>query len=251
MIEEISVDFFGEESDDFSCDIMIEGLPGVGQVGKLAAEHVMEELGAEKIAEIRSIFFPPQVLVDETGVAHLPKNEIYRYSNGEMSIMFLIGDFQSGSAEGHYILTDTYLDIAEKLGVKRIYTLGGYGVGHLIQDIRVLAAVNNENLKDEVTGAGAVFAHDEPGGGIIGASGLLLGLGANRGIEGICLMGETSGYIVDPKSSSCLLEVLSRLLGISVDSTKLQERANEMEVFLERLKTLDQAKTDDELSYIG
>lgn len=251
MIEEITVDFFGEDSDDFSCDIMIEGLPGVGQVGKLAAEHMMDELGAEKIAEIRSIFFPPQVLVDNSGVAHLPKNEIYRYCNGEKSIMFLVGDFQSSSAEGHYILTDTYLDIAEKLGVKRIYTLGGYGVGHLIQDIRVLAAANNEDLKEETLGAGAVFAQDEPGGGIIGASGLLLGLGAKRGIEGICLMGETSGYIVDPKSSHCLLEVLSKMLGIELDFTKLQERAVEMEVFLERLKSIEQSKTDDELSYIG
>ena len=180
MIEEISVDFFGDENDDFSCDIMIEGLPGVGQVGKLAAEHLVEELGAEKIAEIRSIFFPPQVVVDNSGVAHLPKNEIYRYSNGEKSIMFLIGDFQSGSAEGHYILTDTYLDIAEKLGVKRIYTLGGYGVGHLIENIRVLAEVNNEALIDEVLAAGGEFAENEPGGGIIGASGLLLGLGKTR-----------------------------------------------------------------------
>jgi len=251
MIEDICVDFFGEETDDFSCDILIEGLPGVGQVGKLAAEHLMEELGAEKIAEIQSIFFPPQVLIDESGVAHLPKNEIYRYSGDDISIMFLIGDFQSGSAEGHYILTDTYLDIAEKLGVKRIYTLGGYGVGRLIQDIRVLAAVNNENLKEEVLNAGAVFAQDEPGGGIIGASGLLLGLGAKRGIEGICLMGETSGYIVDPKSSNSLLDVLSKMLGIEVDPTKLQERATEMEIFLERLQSMDQAKTEEELSYIG
>ena len=165
--------------------------------------------------------------------------------------MFLIGDFQSGSAEGHYILTDTYLDIAEKLGVKRIYTLGGYGVGHLIETSRVLAAVNNESLKEEVLGAGGEFSHDEPGGGIIGASGLLLGLGEKRGIEGICLMGETSGYMVDPKSSSSLLEVLSRMIGISVDPTKLQERAAEMETFLERLKTLEQAKTEEELTYIG
>lgn len=251
MIEEISVDFFGEESEEFSCDIMIEGLPGVGQVGKLAAEHLMEELGAEKVAEIRSIFFPPQVVVDDSGVVHLPKNEIYRYSDDKRSIMFLVGDFQSGSAEGHYILTDTYLDIAEKLGVKRLYTLGGYGVGHLIQDIRVLAAVNDESLCDEVLNAGAEFAQNEPGGGIIGASGLLLGLGAKRGIEGVCLMGETSGYIVDPKSSNSLLDVLSKMLEIDVDPTKLQERATEMEVFLEKLQSMDQAKTEDQLSYIG
>ena len=64
-------------------------------------------------------------------------------------------------------------------------------------------------------------------------------------------MGETSGYIVDPKSSNCLLNVLSKMIGIEVDLTELQERAGEMEVFLDRLKSMDQSKTDDELSYIG
>jgi uncharacterized protein (TIGR00162 family) len=148
-------------------------------------------------------------------------------------------------------MTDAYLDIAEKYGVKRIYTLGGYGVGHLIDEIRVLAAVNSDTLKDEVEKAGAVFAKEEPGGGIIGASGLLLGLGVRREIEGICLMGETSGYLVDPKSSASVLEVLSKLTGIEVDPTKLVERADEMEVFVERLKAMDQQKSDEELSYIG
>ncbi|UUX92822.1 proteasome assembly chaperone family protein [Methanoplanus endosymbiosus] len=250
-MKDITIDFFEENPEDNRCDIMIEGLPGVGQVGKLVAEHLIEELGAEKVAEIQSVFFPPQVIIDETGVAHMPNNEIFRYSGEGVSILFLTGDFQSSSSEGHYLMTDAYLDVAEKYGVKRIYTLGGYGVGHLIDEIRVLAAVNGETLRDEVEKAGAIFAKEEPGGGIIGASGLLLGLGARKGIEGICLMGETSGYLVDPKSSSSVLEVLSKLTGIEVDPTKLVERADEMEVFVERLKAMDQQKSDEELSYIG
>ncbi|WOF15843.1 proteasome assembly chaperone family protein [Methanoplanus sp. FWC-SCC4] len=248
-MHDITVDFLKEE--DYACDIMIEGLPGVGQVGKLVAEHLIEELGAEKIADIHSIFFPPQVLLSETGVAYLPSNEIYRYEGENHSIMFLVGDFQSTSSEGHYLLTDTYLEIAEKLGVKRIYTLGGYGVGHLIEDIRVLAAVNDEKLKEEVENAGGIFTANEPGGGILGASGLLLGMGARRDIEGICLMGETSGYLVDPKSSNCVLSILSKLIGIDVDATKLQERAEEMESFVERIKESEKSTSEEELSYIG
>ncbi|MDD3406732.1 MAG: proteasome assembly chaperone family protein [Methanomicrobium sp.] len=248
-MHDIDVDFFKE--DDYSCDILIEGLPGVGQVGKLVAEHMIEELGAEKIAEIHSVFFPPQVLMDEKGVTHLPNNEIFRYQGENIAIMFLVGDFQSTSPEGHYLLTDTYLEIAEKLGVKRIYSLGGYGVGHLIEDVRVLAAVNDEKLKEEAVSAGAVFTDGEPGGGIIGASGLLLGMGKRRGLEGICLMGETSGYLVDPRSSNSVLSVLSKLIGIEVDSTKLQERADEMEHFVEKLKASEKANSEEELNYIG
>jgi uncharacterized protein (TIGR00162 family) len=247
-MENIIVDFFLE--DDIEGDILIEGLPGIGQVGKLVAEHMVKELGAEKIADIYSIHFPPQVLLDDKGVTRLVCNSIYRYV-GEKTILFLLGDFQSTSSEGHYLLTDAYLDIAEKLGVKRIYTLGGYGVGHLVEEPRVLSAVNMEQLRSDVEGAGGIFTRDEPGGGIIGASGLLLGMGVLRDIEGICLMGETSGYLVDPKSAHSLLKVLCRLLNIEVDTTNLMERAEEMEHFVEKLKEVEQGKRDEELSYIG
>ena len=47
--------------------ILLEGLPGVGNVGKLAATHLIEELKAKKCMEIYSSHFPPQVLIDEDG----------------------------------------------------------------------------------------------------------------------------------------------------------------------------------------
>ena len=56
--------------------VFIVGLPGVGHVGKLVAEHLVEELDAEKVVEIYSKFFPPQVLVDENSEIRLVKNEI-------------------------------------------------------------------------------------------------------------------------------------------------------------------------------
>lgn len=232
-------------------DILIEGLPGVGQVGKLVAEHMIEEFNAEKIAEITSIYFPPQVLIDENGVARLTCNEVYLVNKDGHSVAFLVGDVQSGSAEGHYLLAEAYLDIAEQLGVKRIYTLGGYGTGHLQEEIQVFGAVNDIALRESAEKAGVVFSKDEPGGGIIGASGLLLSLGAERGIEGMCLMGETSGYIVDPKSAHAVLGILSALTGLDVDDTKLEERATEMEGIVEKIRELENAKAEEELSYIG
>lgn len=247
-MDDIWITFSREEGIEGS--ILIEGLPGIGQVGKLATEHMIQELGAEKIAEIGSIYFPPQVYVSVDGIARLVRNEIYRYE-GDPTLIFLVGDVQSTSGEGHYLLADAYLDVAERLGIKRIYTLGGYGVGHLIETPRVLGAVNMPHLKDEAENAGVLFTRDEPGGGIIGASGLLLGLGALRNMEGICLMGETSGYLVDPISAHSLLKVLNRLIGVDVDVTMLEERAQEMEQVIERLREIEEGKKEEELNYIG
>jgi len=58
------------ETEDLGLEapIMVEGLPGVGNVGKLATEHLIAEVGAKKFANIYSKYFPPQVLVEENGI---------------------------------------------------------------------------------------------------------------------------------------------------------------------------------------
>jgi len=247
-MDDVTVQFLCE--DNLRADIFIEGLPGIGQVGKLVAEHMIRELGAEKIAEIHSMYFPPQVFIENDGNVRMANNEVY-FCDGPRKIAFLIGDHQSGSNRGHYVLTEKYLDIAERIGVKRIYALGGFGVGHLVDVPRVFSAVNQLALRPQVEEAGGTFEREDPVNGIIGAAGLLLGLGARRNMEGICLMGETSGYIVDPKSAQSVLSVLSRLIGMDVDTRLLNERATEMEQVIAHLQETERLKSDEELRYIG
>jgi uncharacterized protein (TIGR00162 family) len=250
-MDEITIRFLdGVRKDDIHAPVLIEGLPGIGHVGKLVAEHLIHELGAVKVAVIESIFFPPQVIIGEDGTVRLSNNELYHYSNDTGNYLFLVGDYQSTSAEGHYLLADTYLEIAESLGVKMIYTLGGYGVGHLVEEPRVLSAVNHPGLRTPVEAAGGSFSRNEPGGGIIGAAGLLLGLGRQRGMDGICLMGETSGYLVDPKSAASLLRVLTKLIPIEIDYTTLEQRGSAMEQMIQKLIKGEKINQDDELRYI-
>ncbi|MEM2979035.1 MAG: proteasome assembly chaperone family protein, partial [Methanomassiliicoccales archaeon] len=196
--------------------ILVEGLPGVGNVGKLAAEHLLEQLGAVKFAEIYSKFFPPQVLVDDEGLIRLVGNELY-YSKGNSArpdLIILVGDYQGLTPEGQYELSDHILRIAKKYGVKKIFTLGGYGVGKMVEKPRVLGAATDKELVEEMKKYGVVFAKGEPGSGIVGASGLLLGLGKIHGIRAVCLMGETSGYFVDPKGAEVVLRVLAKVLNV-------------------------------------
>ena len=251
MIEDITVRYLECFKDKRPVDpILIEGLPGIGQVGKLVAEYMIHQLGAEKIGEIYSIYLPPQVILDENGLARLARNELFLYHTEEKDLLFLVGDHQSTSNEGHYLLADQYCEIAEELKVKRIYTLGGFGVGHLVNEPRVLGAINRAELRGEIEASGVTFTRDEPGGGIIGAAGLMLGLSAQRGIDAVCLMGETSGYIVDPMAAASVLAVLSKLTGVPVDPTRLNDRAAEMEKVIESMVEDGKSK-DEELSYIG
>ena len=84
-----------------------------------------------------------------------------------------------------------------------------------------------------------------------------LGLGALRGIDAICLMGVTSGYLVDPKAAQEVLRILSRILGIEVGMQALEERAKEMEKIIGKLQEMERAQApyeaggDEDLRYIG
>ncbi|WP_406660756.1 proteasome assembly chaperone family protein [Methanolobus sp. ZRKC3] len=239
--------------------VLIVGLPGVGHVGKLVAEHLVEELKAEKIIEIYSKHFPPQVLVDENSEVRLVNNEVYTCSTEKSDMLILVGDHQSSTGEGHYQLCEAYIDIAEELGVKRIYTLGGFPTGQLTHTDEVLGAVNNSEMLEELKEAGIEFKPNEPGGGIVGASGLLLGMSKFKNIDSACLMGLTSGYLVDPKSAQSLLRVMCKIFDIEIDVGPLEERAKEMEKIVARLKEVEQQQQgipevsigDDDLRYIG
>ena len=125
-------------------------------------------------------------------------------------MLFLAGDCQSVGPEGHYVLGEAYVKVFSLLGVKRIYTLGGYGVGRLVENPRVLSGLSHASLREAVVEAGAVSNGIEPVGGIIGAAGLLITCGRRAGMEGVALLGETSGYLVDPVSSTAVLDVLEK-----------------------------------------
>ena len=239
--------------------ILVEGLPGVGHVGKLVADHMVEELKAEKIMEIFSPHFPPQVMVNTDGTIRQVRNEIYAYrgKDGEPDLLILIGDYQSATNEGHYELCDIFLDVAESYHVQRIYALGGYGTGQFVEKPAVMGAATSLSLVEEMKEKEVLFQENEPGGGIIGVSGLLLGMGALRGMDAICLMGVTSGYLVDPKAASEVLRILCLILGIEVSIQALEERAKEMEKIIGKLQEMERAQGpyeaggDEDLRYIG
>ncbi|GAB7094929.1 hypothetical protein JCM30237_20820 [Halolamina litorea] len=295
--------------------VLVEGLPGVGHVGKLAAEHLLEEFESTLVRRVYADEFPPQVDVDEDGVASLTcasfhavdlssptptEIEEEEEEDGEADgdadpdgadseddaladggeteegddetenaeddegpgtvtadrdLLVLTGNHQAGSNKGHYQLTEAFLDVAEEFGVEEAYALGGVPTGELIEEHNVLGAVSDADLIDSLADAGVEFRGDEPAGGIVGVSGLLLGLGGRRGFDVACLMGETSGYLVDPKSAKAVLETLEAQLDFRVDFAALEKRAEEMEEVVGKIQQMQEGGGgmggDEELRYIG
>jgi hypothetical protein len=257
-MEDIEIEVLAEP--ELSDPVLIEGLPGVGHVGKLAVEHLLEEFESEIVRRVFATEFPPQVTIDD-GVADLASAEIHAIDvpaadgDDEIDLLVLTGDHQAQTNAGHYRLTDVYLDVAQEFGVERVFALGGVPTGELVEEPSVLGAVSHESGIESLEAAGVEFREDEPAGGVVGVSGLLLGLGGRRGLDVGCLMGETSGYLVDPKSAQAVLVVLEEVLGFEVAFDSLEERAEEMEEVVGKIQEMQSQQanvpTDDDLRYIG
>lgn len=240
--------------------VLVEGLPGVGNVGKLAADYLKDKVGAEPLATIFSKFFPPQVYVNEDGIIRLVSNDLYYRkgkARGERDLLILGGDYQGISPEGQYELTHRVLELAHRLGTKEVYTLAGFAQGHVVDAPRVLGAATSLPRVEMLKKFGVVFSRNDPGGGLIGASGLFLGLGQLFGMEGVCLMGETSGYFVDPRSAEAVLKVLVRVLSLDLDFTDLEAKAKEIDRIALKIHEAEQRSSEtpgpgrEDLGYIG
>ena len=236
--------------------IFIEGLPGVGNVGKLAADHLADVLGAKLWYEIFSRDFPPQVTVQDDGTVRLVRACLWvapKAADGR-DVVLMTGDFQPMSPQGQYDLVEGVLDKLEAIGCKEVFTLGGYGLGASIDEPGVLGAATDKAAVKRMSKAGVRFEDDEPGAGIIGASGLFLGLGMQRGMSGGCLMGETSGFMVDPKAARALLDMLARIVGIQdLSMEHLDDKAAEIDRIATQLQEAEAAARGEgnDLHYIG
>lgn len=248
-------------AEDLNNPVMIVGLPGVGHVGKFVADHLVEALDAQKIIEIYSAHFPPQVMVGEDSTVTLVGNRVYLAKTEKADLLILAGDSQSTDPAGHYSLCETYIGFASQFKVKRIFTLGGYPTGVVNAENYVIGAVNNIEMVEPLKEKGIKFSPSEPPGGIVGASGLILAFAKFRGIDAACLMGTTTGYIADPLSSKELLGKLCDILEIEVDSTALDEKIKDMEQIVEKIKDSvtgeefgeygDRHPADEDLNYFG
>ncbi len=112
---------------------LIVGLPGIGNVGKLVAEHLRREFKAERIATLYSSHFPHQVVMLKNGKVRIVNNRFYliKAKKGQPNdIVMLTGDVQAVTPEGQYEVNSKIVDFfKDELGGNFIYTIGGYNIG--------------------------------------------------------------------------------------------------------------------------
>lgn len=221
--------------------VLLEGLPGMGMVGKISVQYLIRELKAQKFAEMYSPHFPYYVLVNRKGNVRLLRANFYFWKNkeGANDLMLLTGDSQAQTIEGQYEVANGILDFAVRKGVKMIVTIGGYRE-ESDGAPKVMAVSTTPKLLKKALQANAFPS--VAGNPIVGTAGLLLGLAKFKNIEAICLLGETRGYLPDPRAAKSILEVSQKLLNFQIDMKGLEAQIEKSKEIVARMQEIEEKR---------
>jgi uncharacterized protein (TIGR00162 family) len=243
----LKVEVVVKDKPRLSSPMVVCGLPGSAFVGKLAVDHLISELSAKPLAEFYCDGFAPQIVIGDDGVAALMKNEMF-YWKGTRDLILYTGDSQPATSEAEYTLSEAIIDyLVGEHNARNLVTLGAFVTGSFATKPKVYAASTDESLIKTVEEVGCVKMTD---GAITGMNGLLLGMAKLKGMTGFTLLGETSGYVLDPKAAEAVLLALAKITTVNVSMKKMQERAKEAEAVMQTVERMRgrQARAESESS---
>lgn len=199
----------------FGRKVCIGGFPGIGSVGKVAADLMATSLKCSTIKPFFSSGFPPQVMVSQ-GLTELFHAELKSPEKRD-DLLILSGDAQPLEIVEMHRLAGEILESVKAEGVSDVVTLAAY-VGETRSG--VLGAATDADCAAALEASGIPLLRQ---GAIGGLNGLLAGLAPLYGMRGFCLLGTTSGAEpVDIKAAATLLEAIGPLFGLDLDVSLLK-----------------------------
>lgn len=236
--------------------ILLEGLPGVGNVGKVIVDYLIEELEAEKYASFFSYTMPNSVFVTENNKVNLPTIDLYKKDINGQTYLFLTGDVQPTNEKGSYTFSETILEMLDEQGCEKIITLGGIGLKEQPDNPDVYCTGNNDELIKQCEEAGAKTEIYGKVGPIIGITGLLIGLSDERNINSVALLTETRSHPIQLglEASKATFSILQNILDIDITVEDMAEKIQDMKDDMEKEKKKQSKQSDNvinETGYIG
>jgi proteasome assembly chaperone (PAC2) family protein len=200
--------------------IFVQGLPGFGNVGRIAAHLLIKFCEAKPFAEFYSPSFPDYVSITTKGITHLPRYEFFTAPMDKNNLVIMTGETQPSFDDvlAHYEVCEDIVDFVAKLGCRFIITMGGVPITE--EKAQVYVAATSPRVATEFMEKGAVIYSK---GRIVGGTGLTLALAKERGLEGVTLLGTTTGFKADKGAGFQVFKFLMKALGKEIKEG-LQEK---------------------------
>ncbi len=224
---------------------------GLGAVSISAGYYLMAKLGMHLLEEFPALeFFDLDSVEVKDGLilpGRLPRSRLFLWHDPrkQHDLIVFIGEAQPPSKNNAFC--SKLIDHARALGVQRVFTFAAMATQMRPEhQSRVFgAAIDRESLADFKRLNMELLEK----GKISGLNGVLLGIAAEYGMRGGCLLGEmphTFPQFPFPKASLAVLEVFTELAGITLDFEELKAHSDQvekgLEEFLHRIEdTLEQS----------
>lgn len=245
--------------------LLIGGLPGIGNVGKLAVDFLIDDLKADKVCEIFSPTTHNCVFVNDENLIELPIISIYHKKVKNKDIFFLAGDIQPIDGASCHTFCNEIINFCAINKCKEIITLGGVGIKEIPKKPKVYFTGNNKAVLNKYNNSKIL---NQLSGQIIGVSGLLVGLANNKKIRGVSILAETFAQpnYIGVKGAKEILNILDNKLRLGLNKERMKKELKELEQtnhdisneedfdFLEDLQEEDLVeglKEDKDMNYIG
>ena len=233
---------------------LLAAWPGMGSVAISANYYLMAKLGMHLVAEYpaREFFELERVEVRDGLIltGRLPRSRLFLWHDPlrRHDLIVFVGDAQPPLKGSEFC--SQLVGHARRLGVRRVFTFAAMATQMRPEHgSRVFGAViDRESLADFKRLKIEMLTQ----GHISGLNGVLLGIAANQGMRGGCLLGEMPqvfSQLPFPKASLAVLETFTTLAGINMDFNELREQARNVDKGLEDfLKHLERASNLGETS---
>ncbi len=210
---------------------LLAALPDMGNVAGIGVGYMIKKLNAKLFAEIYS-YWPPFVTYKSGVVDYTQATYKFHYLENE-NLMIFSGDFNPTDPRRLYEICYEVVRMAERMNVKRLYSIGAALRPATGAEPKAFAAVNNERILEDVKNHGVVMLDGE--GQITGFNGLILGIAKERGIDAVCILGEIDNpNIMQPNAAKNILKVLINMLGIKPFSMVELDEEERRKKFMEQ-----------------
>lgn len=226
--------------------------PGMGHVAITGGYYLLSKLGMHLLAE-----FSPNALFDFDHVevtdglirmGRLPRSRFFVWIDpkGKRDIVVFIGEAQPPT--GRYAFCQQLIEYAKSLGVERVFTFAAMATQmHPGYDSRVVAAATDIESLAELKRLELQMLEE---GHIGGLNGVLLGVAAESGVPGTCLLGEMPHIFAQlpfPKAALSVLKVFTMIADVELDLAELRQQARAVDEELGKLLAQADHGTDEAL----
>jgi hypothetical protein len=232
--------------------VLVAAWPGIGEVGLMAVTYLRDKLGAERFAHIhpQKFFTLDGCMVKNSVVQNLslPQNNFYfwRRDGGEDLVIF-VGETQPTAYENEFALL--ILDFAERLGVKRVLTFAGALVSRWEGSPKAQVVATEPFMLTELDIEDPPFQDSFY---ISGMNGLLLALAKQRGMGGVCILGEipqVAAKLPNPLAATAILREFKRITKIELDLKDIEMEADKQEQKMDELMQESRRQFIDQLTF--